>query len=206
MWVGLAVALALLLGAILAGPILSRVEHPKYRVVEADGKFQIRDYPSMIVAQVELTGSREAALNKGFRMIAGYIFGGNSTAHKVSMTAPVTQQSGARIAMTAPVAQQAVDGKWRVRFVMPATYTMDSLPRPKDPAVHLEQIPAQRFAVIRFSGLAGDRSLARHEQSLEGFLREKGLKALSAPVDAYYNPPWTLPFLRRNEIMVQIAF
>ena len=192
MWVGLAVALALLLGAILAGPILSRVEHPKYRVVEADGKFQIRDYPSMIVAQVELTGSREAALNKGFRMIAGYIFGGNSTAHKVSMTAPV--------------AQQAVDGKWRVRFVMPATYTMDSLPRPKDPAVHLEQIPAQRFAVIRFSGLAGDRSLARHEQSLEGFLREKGLKALSAPVDAYYNPPWTLPFLRRNEIMVQIAF
>ena len=204
MWVGLAVALALV-GAILAGPVSSRVEHPKYQLVEADGKFEIRDYPAMIVAQVELTGPREATLTKGFRMIAGYIFGGNSATRKVAMTAPVTQQAGARIAMTAPVAQQAVDGKWRVRFVMPAGSTLESLPRPNDPAVKLEEIPARRFAVIRFSGLARSRSLARHEQRLEGFLRAKGLKALSAPIDAYYNPPWTLPFLRRNEIMVQIA-
>ncbi|MDE1922064.1 MAG: heme-binding protein [Gammaproteobacteria bacterium] len=205
MWVGLAVALALV-GAVLAGPLSSRVEHPKYHLVEADGKFEIRDYPAMIVAQVELTGPREATLKQGFRMIAGYIFGGNSAAHKVSMTAPVTQQAGARIAMTAPVAQQAVDGKWCVRFVMPAGYTLQSLPRPNDPAVKLEEIPARRFAVIRFSGLARERSLARHEQQLDGYVRAKGLKALSAPIDAYYNPPWTLPFLRRNEIMLQIAF
>lgn len=205
MWVGLAVALVLV-GAVLAGPLSSRVERPAYHVVDADGKFEIRDYPAMIVAQVELAGSREAVLKKGFRLIAGYLFGGNSTSRKVSMTAPVTEQPSARIAMTAPVAQQAVDGKWRVRFVMPAAYTLESLPRPNDPAVKLETIPARRFAVIRFSGLAGDRSLARHAERLEEFLRAKGLKALSAPIDAYYNPPWTLPFLRRNEIMVQVAY
>jgi hypothetical protein len=121
------------------------------------------------------------------------------------MTAPVTQQAGESIAMTAPVTEQA-DGKtWHVRFIMPSRYTMETLPTPRNPAVRLRAIAGKRFAVIRFSGLAGDASLQRHTEVLNQFLAEHHLQALAPPAFAFYNPPWTLPFLRRNEIMVEIG-
>ncbi len=202
---GWIVAGLLALGATLTGPLMSRVETPPYRLVDSDGAIEIRDYAAQIVAQVEESGTREAALRRGFRALAGYIFGGNTTAGKLAMTAPVTQAAGARIAMTAPVAQQAADGVWRVRFIMPAGYTLDTLPAPTDPAVHLLEIAPKRVAVIRFTGLAGEASLARHTAELQRFLRARGLRPVAEPSSAYYNPPWTLPFLRRNEVMIEIA-
>jgi DNA gyrase inhibitor GyrI len=203
-WWG-AVAGVLALGVALWGPIVSNVDQPKYTVVASDKNIEVRDYPPMIVAEVEVAGERRKAIREGFRTIADYIFGNNLSAQKVAMTAPVTQQASEKIAMTAPVTQQGDGEAWRVRFVMPAHYTMETLPKPRNPAVELKEIEGKRFAVIRFSGMAGETSLERHMDELNTYLRVRNFTSLAAPTYAFYNPPWTLPFLRRNEIMIEIA-
>jgi hypothetical protein len=193
------------LGAVLWGPVVSNVEQPKYQVVETHGNIEVRDYPPLIVAEAEVSGERDRAISDGFRIIADYIFGNNVAAQKVSMTAPVTQQASEKIAMTAPVTQQGDGQGWQVRFIMPARYTLATLPRPSNPAVKLREIGAKRYAVIRFSGTARQANLQRHTQQLQAFLSARQLVALSAPAYAFYNPPWTLPFQRRNEVMLEIA-
>ena len=204
MWWLIAVVAVVLLGVALWGPIVSNVEQPKYQVVEGSGNIEIRDYAPMIVAEAEVAGDRRDAIGKGFRIIADYIFGNNTSAQKVPMIAPVTQQGSEKIAMTAPVTQQGDGNIWRVRFVMPSNYTMETLPKPNNPAVKLKEIGAKRYAAIRFSGMAGEDSLKRRTEELNAFISAKNLTPLSAPTYAFYNPPWTLPFLRRNEVMVEI--
>lgn len=169
------------LGSALWGPIVSNVEQAKYSVVEKNDNIEIRDYAPMIVAETDVWGVREKAISEGFRTIADYIFGNNSTVQKVSMTAPVTQQAREKIAMTAPVTQQSQgDGDiWHVQFVMPASYTLETLPKPNNSAVKLKKIGGKRFAVIRFSGMAGEDSLKRHTESLNAFIKAKELKSLT---------------------------
>ena len=188
------ISVVALLGAILAGPIMSNVEQPKYKLVEADKNIEIRDYGPTIVAEVEASGERAKAISEGFRLIADFIFGNNSS-----------KQSGGKIAMTAPVTQQGSGNTWTVRFIMPAKYTLATLPKPNNLAVKLREIPGKRFAVIRFSGMAGEESLKRHTEELQAFISAKKLQALSGPTYAFYNPPWTLPFFRRNEVMIEVA-
>ena len=200
-----AIAGIVLLGGALSGTIVSNVEQPKYQTVIAEKNIEIRDYAPMIVAEVEIPGDRDVAIKEGFRLIADYIFGNNSSAQKVAMTSPVTQQAGEKIAMTAPVTQQGDQGSWRVRFMMPASHNLETLPKPNNAAVTLKEIPGGKRAVISFSGLAGKESLAHHTEELSQFISAKGLKAASTPTYAFYNPPWTLPFLRRNEVMVDVA-
>jgi DNA gyrase inhibitor GyrI len=190
---------------IVWGPIVSDVEQAKYTVAEKQGDIEIRDYPPMIVAEVEVHGERKEAINQGFRIIADYIFGNNISAQKVAMTAPVIQQASEKIAMTAPVTQEGDGNNWKVRFVMPAHYTMAKLPKPKNDAVKLKEVEGKRFAVIQFSGLAGQSSLKNHTYKLNGFISGHSIKAASLPAYAFYNPPWTLPFLRRNEVMIEIV-
>ncbi len=204
-YIWLAIAAIIVLGAALWGPMVSNVEQAKYTVAETHGSIEIRDYAPMIVAEAEVTGERKEAISQGFRIIADYIFGNNVSAQKVAMTAPVTQAASEKIAMTAPVTQQGNGNTWNVRFVMPASYTMESLPKPNNDAVKLKEIEGKRFAVIRFSGMAGQESLKKHEEELKAFIQSKNLSALSSPTYAFFNPPWTLPFLRRNEVMVEIA-
>jgi hypothetical protein len=204
MWWIIGIAGVTLLAAALWGPIVSNVEQPKYEIVETSGNIEIRDYAPMIVAEVDVTGGRRDAIGKGFRIIADYIFGNNTTAQKLPMTAAVTQQDSEKIAMTAPVTQQGDGNTWRVRFIMPSSYTMETLPKPNNPAVELKQIGAKRYAVIRFSGMAGEDSLKRYTEELNAFIGAKKLTPLSVPTYAFFNPPWTLPFLRRNEVMVEI--
>jgi hypothetical protein len=204
MWWLIAVVAVVLLGAALWGPIVSNVQQPKYQVVESSGNIEIRDYAPQIVAEAEVAGDRRDAIRKGFRIIADYIFGNNTSAQKVPMTAPVTQQGSEKIAMTAPVTQQGDGNIWRVRFVMPSSYTIETLPKPNNPAVKLKEIGGRRYAVIRFSGMAGEDNLKRRTEELNAFISAKNLTPLSAPTYAFYNPPWTLPFLRRNEVMVEI--
>ena len=203
-WWIIGIVAVLLLGAALLGPIASNVEHPKYTLVERSGAIEIRDYAPMIVAETEVRGDRREAISKGFRLIADYIFGNNTAAQKVPMTAPVMQDSE-KIAMTAPVTQQGDGNTWRVRFIMPSKYTMETPPKPNNSAVVLKEIPGKRFAVIRFSGMGGKDSVDRHTKELEEFISAKKLTPLSPPTYAFYNPPWTLPFLRRNEVMVETA-
>ncbi|NDF12568.1 MAG: heme-binding protein [Proteobacteria bacterium] len=193
------------IGAAAWGPIVSNVEQAKYDVVESKGNIQIRDYTPMIVAEAEVSGEREESINKGFRIIADYIFGNNVPKQNVAMTAPVIQQPSEKIAMTAPVTQEGARNSWKVRFVMPANYTLDTLPKPNNDAVRIKKIPDKRFVVIRFSGMAGEDSLKEHTNALNTFITDKKLTALSQPTYAFFNPPWTLPFLRRNEVMIEIA-
>lgn len=189
----------------LSGSIMSHVEQAKYKVVESYDAIEVRDYEPMIVAEVEVTGRREDAIKQGFKMIADYIFGENIPAKKIAMTAPVTQTKGEQIAMTAPVIQQADEGMWKVRFVMPESYTLATLPTPKNNTVTLKKISEKCFAVIRFSGVPDSEKLQQNEAKLLAFIQNKHLKAISVATYAFYNPPWTLPFLRRNEVMFEIT-
>lgn len=193
------------IGAVAWGPMASNVEQAKYELVESYDSIEIRDYAPMIVAETEVSGERKEAINQGFRVIADYIFGNNITKQSVAMTAPVAQQPVEKIAMTAPVTQEGSDTSWKIRFVMPSAYTMDTLPKPKNDSVKLYEISSKRFIVIRFSGIADKASLEKYTHALNAFIKEKKLRVLSQVTYAFFNPPWTLPFLRRNEVMVEIA-
>ncbi|WP_156842532.1 SOUL family heme-binding protein [Novosphingobium aquimarinum] len=187
------------------GVVASDVETPDYTLISKSGKIEVRRYPAMIVAETTVVGSREEAIKRGFRIIADYIFGNNLSDDKVAMTAPVMQQSSQKIAMTAPVMQQGEGNSWTVRFVMPAEYTMETLPKPGNPQVVLVEVPEKRYAAIRFSGLAGQTSLRKHEAELKRFIADNGLTSASPVEYAFYNPPWTLPFMRRNEMLLELA-
>lgn len=200
------IAGAIIIGAAAWGPIVSsNVEHAKYDVVSSAGNIEIRDYAPHIIAEVTVSGARKVAINQGFRLIADYIFGNNTASSKVAMTAPVIQQPNEKIAMTAPVIQQSSGDEWNVRFVMPANYTLATIPKPNNTAVTLHEIASKRYAAIRFSGMANEDALKEKTDALHAFIADNKLKTLSTPTFAFYNPPWTLPFLRRNEVMVEIA-
>ena len=204
-WIFLAAAGLAGLGAVTWSAMASNVETPDYTLESKSGDFEIRAYGPTIVAEATVEGERDKAIQRGFGIIADYIFGNNLSSAKVAMTAPVTQQSSEKIAMTAPVTQQAKGKSWNVRFVMPSIYTMETLPKPRNPQVVLIEVPSTRFAAVRFSGFAGAESLDQHEAQLRVFMAERGLMAASTPQYAFYNAPWTLPFMRRNEIMIEIA-
>ena len=183
---------------------MSRVEQPDYQVEKSDGAIEVRAYPAMIAAEAVVEGERKAAINAGFRLIAAYIFGANTPNAKIAMTAPVQQQK-ATIAMTAPVTQQSRGDAWTVRFIMPKSWTMETLPAPSDISVSLKPVPARRFVVINFSGIATDTAIATRTAELRRYSADHALATTGEPVLAFYNPPWTLPFFRRNEIMIELA-
>lgn len=196
--------MATILAAIYDG-IKNNVELPKYSVIENHAAIEIRDYSPIIVAETEVSGERKTAINKGFRIIADYIFGSNISSQKVSMTAPVIQQAYEKISMTAPVIQEGGNNlSWKVQFIMPSKYTMATLPKPKSDLVILKEIPLKRYVVIQFSGLSSQDLLEIKQKKLESFIAERHLTSIAKPIYAFYNPPWTLPFLRRNEVMIEI--
>jgi DNA gyrase inhibitor GyrI len=207
-------ALPILLALLLVGGcsiVGTHTPEPSWRSVRQDGDIEIRDYDPMIVAEVTTTGERYEAINAGFRILAGYIFGGNTAQTKIAMTAPVTQRAGddkgEKIAMTAPVTQEASENQneWKVRFVMPPEYTLASLPVPNDTRIKFLEIPAYRTAVIRFSGFNTDSNLSDHQKILMDWLAKNNIAPMGPPTYAFYNPPWTLPFFKRNEVMVAIS-
>jgi SOUL heme-binding protein len=204
-WTWIAMGLGAVVLAAGVWSQMSSAEEPKFTVIEKNGIFELRDYPSIIVAEATMTGSREIAINQGFRVIADYIFGNNVSAKKVAMTAPVIQVPGEKIAMTAPVTQQGEGNAWTVRFVMPSEYTLDTLPKPNNSAVTLKSIEGQRLAVVRFSGVANDAILSAKTAELTALIAQRNLSPLSPPSFAFYDPPWKLGSLRRNEVMIAVG-
>lgn len=212
--VQIAVAVLAIIGAAalaVSQSTAAETPEPVYTLVSRDGSFEIRDYAAHVVAEVTVPAGRGSGMNAGFRPLADYIFGNNRVeagpARNIAMTAPVTGQRVAReIAMTAPVTgQSAPSGQSRVRFIMPAGETLETLPLPNNPAVTLIEVPAKRFAVVRFSGTGGDAAINTHTDSLRAFMSTRGLTGVGEPVTAFYDPPWTLPFNRRNEIWIEVA-
>lgn len=182
------------------------VEEPAWTLVHREGAFEIRDYSPTVIAETEVSGARGAAINAGFRRLARFIFGGNEPNRSIAMTAPVAQRrDGERIAMTAPVAQTRSERAWIVTFYMPPGATLEAMPRPLDPSVRLSKAPAQRVAVLRFSGFATQGNLDEHAERLRQRIAERGEQPAGPLTYAFYNPPWTPPWSRRNEVMLELA-
>jgi len=208
----------MLVAASFAGPAMA-IEQPRYSVERSGSGIELRQYPGFVVAETFVEGDFDSAGRTGFRRIAGYIFGGNESkrgaAEKIAMTAPVTMEpvtmepASERIAMTAPVTMQPAEvgdaPRWRIHFVMPSTYRLDDLPRPLDPLVKLREVGAHSVAAITFSGWTTRASIAENTAKLQAWMAQNGLAAAGKPQVARYNDPFTLPWNRRNEILIEVA-
>jgi hypothetical protein len=184
------------------------IESPKYTVIQRDNKFEIRDYEQYVVAEVDVEGSYNSALNNGFGILAGYIFGGNSAGASIAMTAPVTEKSTSKsekISMTRPVTASLKQGQtYTVSFSMPRKYTLATLPRPDDRRISLKVVPAARVASLRFSGSLNERLVTKKTSELMAWLKQKNLNSKSVVASCQYNPPWIPGPFRTNEVMVNI--
>ena len=196
--------IAFLIVVLTAGQSCMAIERAKYVVVTSEPPYEIRDYASSVVAIVTVDGTRNDAVNAGFRLLARYIFGHNQQNTKIAMTAPVTQMPNP--ANSAGMsAQGSGPPAWIVRFMMPDGYTLQSLPAPSDSRVRFEQSLPHRAATVRFSGFWSDANLKSHEADLQQWMSSKHLSPQSAPVYAYYDPPWTPWFMRTIEVLIDMA-
>jgi hypothetical protein len=190
--------------ALFASSAAMAIEEPLFRVIEKKGGFELREYPSYIVAETRVVAGFEDAGSVAFQRLFRYIDGGNVASAKIAMTAPVSQAKGEKISMTAPVSQRTAGEAYVVAFTLPSTYTLASAPRPRDPAVELREVPAQLIAAWRYSGRWTVENYREHEALLRHHLKERGLTASGAAVLARYNPPFTPWFLRRNEVLIPV--
>jgi hypothetical protein len=174
-------------------------ESPDYRVLRTIGRAEIREYEPYLAAETVVEGSIESAGNRGFRTLAGFIFGRNTTTDQDGSTGSAT-----KIAMTTPVTQQPTGDRYRIQFMMPSRYTRESLPEPTDPSVEIRLVDAGTVAAIRYSGRWSATSYEHHLQALRDAIDDGGLEAVGEPVWARYDPPWKPWFLRRNEILIQV--
>jgi hypothetical protein len=187
-------------------------EEPKFSIIEKSEPFELRNYAPQLIAEVKVEGDLDTASSQGFRLIAAFIFGKNQVSEKISMTAPVgievTQST--KIAMTVPVGIEASKdsatgvNQWVFSFVMPSEYTMATLPKPLNPLVTIRELPAQKRAAIIFSGFNNEAKVLEKTKALEEWIKSKQWQTIGAPQFARYNPPWSLPFMRRNEILITV--
>jgi effector-binding domain-containing protein len=183
-------------------------EEPEFKLILEEGEFQIREYEPKIIAQVEIDGDFEEASSKGFKLLADYIFGNNileGDSQKISMTAPVEMSPLAEnLLMTSSIMDDDINNKWTINFVMPKEYTIDTLPKPNNSEVKIIKVPSEKYAVIVFSGLVRESSYAEKSELLSNYIKANNFMPQGTIKIARYNPPWTLPFFRRNELMVKI--
>jgi hypothetical protein len=181
-------------------------EEPHYLRRPLTDDVEVRQYGPRIAAEITVDGDEDRARNVGFRRLASYIFGANHRDETISMTAPVAQQAGGdEIAMTAPVAQSRnAGGQWMIRFFMPSKWTMETLPKPDDDDVRLVTVPGETVAVFRFSGNRGPKAVAERTEQLRKTLRDNAIEPIGESVAWFYDPPWTLPFRRRNEVAIPV--
>jgi len=182
------------------------VEEVKYRVLESSGDFELRQYESSLGAETTVEGDFHEVGNEGFRRLFDYISGKNRKKQSIPMTAPVSQEaSSEKIPMTAPVNQEKVGGAWRITFLMPSAFTMETLPEPLDSRVKLVKIPGRLMAALSYSGTWSRERYEEKEKRLKELIRQRGLKIEGEPVFARYNPPFMPWFLRRNEVLIPVG-
>ena len=189
------------------------IDEPAYIVVQKTEVFEVRQYAPYLVAEVVVPGPASEAGNQGFNLLGGYIFGKNKGERKLEMTAPVTQTPmpaptpapPIKLEMTAPVTQAVTEGGFLVQFVMPKGYTLATLPEPLDERVKLREVLGKRVAVIRFSGGWSQSTYEAQLQTLRNALSAAGLATQGEPISSRYNSPFSLPFLRRNEVWLNLV-
>lgn len=181
-------------------------EQPTYRVLQGADAFEVRQYAPYLIAETAVDGSFDEAGNEAFRRLAGYIFGKNRANRKIEMTVPVEQQPRSeKIAMTVPVGQERRGEQWVMSFMIPSRFTLETVPQPEDPRVTLREMPARKMAVVRFSGRGSAEQFEARKADLLHRVAEAGLQPRGEVVYARYNAPWTPWFLRRNEVLVEVA-
>ena len=189
-YIGIILVFSTLLVGCVIGIAMSEVETPNYQVKSSFEGVEIREYPSMVVALVSVEGDRKQSVGHGFRILADYIFGNNRSEEKIAMTAPVQQQS--------------FEKRWQVRFVMPSTYAIENLPKPRNSQIKIEEIAPHQCIAIRFSGASSDKNIEKNQKKLIDYIRKNQIQSVGSPTYAFYDPPWIPSFMRRNEIMFVI--
>jgi hypothetical protein len=203
--------LAFLISLLIASTAMA-TEEPKFSIIEKSEPFELRSYAPQLIAEVKVEGDLDTASSQGFRLIAAFIFGQNQVSEKISMTVPVGIEAtqSAKIAMTVPVGIEASKdsttgvNQWVFSFVMPSEYTMATLPKPLNPLVTIRELPAQKRAAIIFSGFNNEAKVLEKTKALEEWIKSKQWQVIGVPQFARYNPPWSLPFMRRNEILITV--
>jgi len=198
--------------SLLIASIAMATEEPKFFIIEKSEPFELRDYAPQLIAEVKVEGDLDTASSQGFRLIAAFIFGKNQVSEKISMTTPVGIEAtqSTKIAMTVPVgiepSKDSATGvnQWVFSFVMPSEYTMATLPKPLNPLVTIRELPAQKRAAIIFSGFNSEAKVLEKTKALEEWIKSKQWQTIGVPQFARYNPPWSLPFMRRNEILITV--
>ena len=180
------------------------IEEPKFEVLLTDGSFEIRQYAPYLTAETLVMGDMDEASGKGFRLIADYIFGNNqainsATSEKISMTVPVT------IEPQMNAGSMETSKQWLVKFIMPSQYTLATIPKPKNSAVNLREVPSKRYAVLKYSGFNFQSKVQSKTQEAIEWVAKRNLQVIGQPQLSRYDPPWTLPMLRRNEVMIEIS-
>ena len=190
---------------VLVTPAAMAIEEPRFKVLEKDGSFELREYSAYMVAESRVEAGFEDAGSLAFQRLFRYISGNNVAQQKIAMTAPVTQSSSEKIKMTAPVSQVADGNAYLVAFSLPSTYTLATVPKPLDPAVRIRQVPAQLIACWRYSGRWTESNYREHEVLLRERIKSRELITRGDPVLARYNPPFTPWFMRRNEVWIPVT-
>ena len=190
-YIWFSLTLSLLLVGCSIGIGMGKFESPDYEVKSSFEKIEIREYSHMVIAEVTVEGDRKQSVGDGFRLLADYIFGNNIGNEKIAMTAPVKQQ-------------QSFENNWQISFVMPSAYSMSKLPKPQNNSVKIKEVPARKCVSIQFSGGRNDKNLDKNLKKLMNYIKENKIQVVGSPVYAFYNPPWTPPFMRRNEIMFEV--
>ncbi|MEM9669469.1 MAG: heme-binding protein [Pseudomonadota bacterium] len=198
--------LSAIVGVAASPVIASATEEPTHTVIIDDGEFQLREYKSAIVAEIEVTGNMRQAGNAGFRPLAGYIFGDNTARSDIEMNMPVTRtEASQKIEMTAPVTRvENGDDAWTVTFFMPSEWSMETLPEPNNPDIIFREVPGEMLATIRFSGRGSEKTHRKKQVELETWISKQGYQSVGAPRYAGYNAPFVPDPLRRNEVMIPV--
>jgi DNA gyrase inhibitor GyrI len=190
--IGYSLILILLGVLVIAGCKTSRAgyESAPYRLVRTAGKFEVRDYPPLAVVETPMQ-DRDSGMNGSFNRLFKFITGGNASKEKIAMTTPVFMTGNESNATMA--------------FVMPAKFTAEKVPRPLDSNVQVRELPAGRFAVMRFSGGRNAKNEKIALDQVKQWMASERMVESSPPVYGYFDPPWTPTFLRRNEVMIRVG-
>ncbi len=180
------------------------VDIAPYSIIKAENSFEIREYKSLIVAKTTVNGSYKDMSSIAFNRLFKYISGDNQKQSKIAMTAPVLQSQGEKISMTAPVFIDNTDNKWTMAFVLPTSYSLETAPKPLNPDITIEEVKKHQAAVLVFSGLLNPRTISEKSNQLQEWLSKNKYRSLSAPTVAGYDPPWTIPLFRRNEVQIVV--
>lgn len=176
-----------------------------YEILLQEKNFEVRLYDDYLVAAVSSANNYKESSSSSFGLLFKYISGYNVSSEKIEMTAPVLQQeNSAKIEMTAPVLQQKTGDKWEMSFVLPSKYTLKNVPEPLDPRIVIKEIKSRKVAVVHYSGILNEKNIQEYTLKLLKWMDDKGYESIGSPYSAGYDPPWTIPFFRRNEILVEI--